>query len=155
MNISYLADNLELGEQLIPELLEHWRPVMPEDTREARLQRLRLHVNRTGLPIAWVAHEGGRALGTAALRGSDLPGREDLTPWLGGVYVARQFRGRGVASALCRTVESRAAELGFRQLYLFTLDQQRLYEHLGWRIVEAASWLGRAADVMVKELGPG
>ena len=104
---------------------------------------------------AWVAHEGGQALGTAALRATDLPGREDLTPWLGGVYVARQFRGRGVAAALCRTVESRAAALGFQKLYLFTLDQQRLYEHLGWRAFEPATWQGRAADVMVKDLGSG
>jgi GNAT superfamily N-acetyltransferase len=155
MDISYLADTFELAPQLIPGLLEHWRPLMPDDTAVARLQRFRLHLNRGALPIAWLAHEGERALGTAALRATDLPGREDLTPWLGGVYVAPELRGRGVASALCRTVEKRAAELGFRKLYLFTLDQQRLYERLGWRRMERATWKGRAADVMVKELGAG
>ena len=153
MHISYLADSVELGEQLIPGLLDHWRPLMPDDTRESRLQRLRLHLNRADLPIAWVAHEGGRALGTAALRATDLPGRDDLGPWLGGVYVVPQFRGRGIAAALCRTVEARAAALGFRKLYLFTLDQQRLYERLGWRSFEPATWKERAADVMVKYLG--
>jgi GNAT superfamily N-acetyltransferase len=155
MVISYLADTFDLAEQLIPGLLQHWRFLMPDDTHEARGQRLRLHMNRGALPIAWLAHEGGRAMGTAALRATDLPGREDLGPWLGGVYVAPDFRGRGIASALCRTVESRAAELGFRKLYLFTLDQQRLYERLGWRIAEPATWKGRATDLIMKELGPG
>jgi GNAT superfamily N-acetyltransferase len=153
MKITYLADKPELAEQLIPELLDHWRPLMPDDTRESRLQRFQLHMNRSALPMAWVAYEGDRALGTAALRASDLPGRDDLTPWLGGVYVARSFRGRGIASALCRTVESRAAELGFRQLYLFTLDQRQLYERLGWRVMAPETWKGRTADLMAKELG--
>jgi GNAT superfamily N-acetyltransferase len=151
IEISYLADVADLASQLIPGLLEHWRPLVPEDTAEARRQRFRAHMNRDVLPIAWLAHEGGRALGTAALRASDLPGREDLSPWLGGVYVEPPFRGRGIASSLCRTVEERAAALGYRRLYLFTLDQRSLYERLGWRTLERAEWRGRAADVMAKD----
>ena len=98
------------------------------------------------------AHEAGQAIGTASLRASDLPGREELSPWLGGVYVAPAFRGRGIASALCRTVEERAAALGHDRLYLFTLDQQALYQRLGWRAIERTSWRGRAIDLMVKAL---
>jgi len=152
MEISYLADVPELAGQLIPGLLEHWRPIVPEDTAEARVQRFRAHMNREALPIAWLAHEGGQALGTAALRASDLPGRQDLSPWLAGVYVAPPFRGRGIASALCRVVEERAAALGYQRLYLFTLDQQRLYQRLGWTPLERAVWRGRTADVMSKTL---
>jgi GNAT superfamily N-acetyltransferase len=155
MKISYLADTAELASQLIPGLLDHWRPLVPEDTAEARLQRFQAHLNRDTLPIAWLAHEAGQAIGTASLRASDLPGREELSPWLGGVYVAPAFRGRGIASALCRTVEERAAALGHDRLYLFTLDQQALYQHLGWRAIERTSWRGRAIDLMVKALdGP-
>lgn len=152
MQISYLADVPDLAGQLIPGLLEHWRRLMPEDTAEARMQRFRAHLSRDGLPIAWLAHEEGRALGTASLRVSDLPGREDLSPWLGGVYVAPPFRSRGIASALCRAVEERAAALGHERLYLFTLDQQRLYQRLGWRLLERVEWRGREADVMSKAL---
>lgn len=153
MKITYLADAAELVGQLVPGLLEHWRAVVPEDTAEARMQRFRAHMNRDVLPIAWLAHQGGQAAGTASLRVSDLPGREDLTPWLGGVYVAPAFRGRGIASALCRTVERGAVELGFDRLYLFTLDQRALYEHLGWHTLERAAWRGHDADLMVKRLG--
>jgi len=152
MKISYLADVPDLASQLVPGLLEHWRPLVPDDTAEARLDRFRAHMNRDVLPIAWLAHEDGRALGTASLRVTDLPGREDLAPWLGGVYVAPPFRGRGVASALCRVVEERAAALGHRRLYLFTLDRQRLYQRLGWRLLDRAEWRGREADIMSKPL---
>jgi len=154
MKISYLADVAELASQLVPGLLEHWRPLAPEDTAEARMQRFRTHLNRDALPIAWLAHEDGQALGTAALRMSDLPGHEELAPWLGGVYVAPPYRGRGIASALCRTVEARAAALGYERLHLFTLDRQSLYTRLGWRPLGRAEWRGHTADVMVKALGP-
>ena len=155
MKISYLADVPELASQLIPGLLDHWRALVPEDTAEARRQRFQAHMNRDVMPIAWLAHEGDQALGTASLRASDLPGREDLSPWLGGVYVAPPFRGRGIASALCGAVEERAAALGYDRLYLFTLDQQRLYERLGWRPFARAEWRGHTADVMCKTLRLG
>ena len=155
MKISYVADTLDLAVQLIPSLLDHWRPYVPEDTWASRVKKLQSHMNRNELPIAWLAHDGSRALGTAALRSYDLPERQDLSPWLGGVFVAAQFRKRGVGSSLCRVVETRAFELGFQRLYLFTLDQQPLYSGLGWRMFESSSWNGHAGDIMTKVLVAG
>lgn len=78
----------------------------------------------------------------AALRVHDLHGRDDLGQWLGGVYVRPESRRRGVASALCRVVEEKARELGFRRLFLFTLDRQSLYARLGWSVMESTVWKG-------------
>jgi GNAT superfamily N-acetyltransferase len=153
MQVSYLADAPHLAEPLIPGLLEHWRFAFPDDTFEDRALRFKAHQNRDTLPIAWVAHNEEGALGTAALRQTDLPGREDLGPWLGGVYVLPRFRGRGVASALCRVVEATAGAMGIPRLYLFTLDQEPLYAHLGWGVFEEAEWHGRSCVIMAKTLG--
>jgi GNAT superfamily N-acetyltransferase len=71
-------------------------------------------MNRDQLPIAWVAHANGQLIGTAALRVHDPEGREDLTPWLGGVFVASQCRHRGIGAALCATVEDAARTRGYR-----------------------------------------
>ena len=65
--------------------LEHWRALRPEHTLETRLAKLQAHLNREGLPIAWVAHADGQPLGTAALRVHDLEGRDDLMRGLGQV----------------------------------------------------------------------
>lgn len=154
MHISYLVDRPELAAQLIPGLLEHWRYVFPDDTAEMRAARFRNHENRTVLPIAWVAHDGDTALGTAALRKEDLPGREDLGPWLGGVYVQPCFRGRGVASALCRMVEREATNLSIERLYLVTHGQESLYKRLGWMHFERALWHGHDCSIMWKKLAP-
>ena len=40
--------------------------------------------------------------------------------------------------------------MDFPALYLFTLDQQRLYARLGWQQLQASSWLGRPVDIMIK-----
>jgi predicted N-acetyltransferase YhbS len=150
MRISYLADRPDLGAQLIPGLLEHWAYAFPHQTAADRAEKFKSHLNYNQLPIAWVAHEGDRALGTAALRKNDLEGREDLCPWLGGVYVERTHRGRGIASSLCRVVEAKAHALGVSRLYLFTHGQESLYERLGWATLERTMWHGYQCSIMSK-----
>src|SRR4051812_27947910 len=53
----------------------------------------------------FVRFEGDRPVGTASLAHQDLDSRPDLTPWLAGVYVVPDARGRGHAEALVRQVE--------------------------------------------------
>src|SRR5213078_2251236 len=107
VQISYLIEHPEYIPQLAQWLFEQWDSILGEGTPEARIKKLKTHLNRDKLPIAWVAHANGQLLGTAALRVHDLEGREDLTPWLGGVFrlpfsssgywcrTMRRRRGRG------------------------------------------------------------
>ncbi len=96
VRISYLVDHPEYVPQLAQWLFEEWDSILGEKTPEARTKKLQAHLNRDKLPIAWVAHTNDQLLGTAALRVHDLQGREDLTPWLGGVLVGSDFRLRGI-----------------------------------------------------------
>jgi N-acetylglutamate synthase-like GNAT family acetyltransferase len=152
LNISFLADHPEFIETLAPLVAEHWRPILTQETMQSRAAKFRTHLNYDTLPITWVAHSGSQVFGTAALRVHDLPDLDNLTPWLGGVYVAPEFRNRGVGTALCSTVEQQAKELGISTLYLFTLEKQVWYENLGWSMFQPCTWCGRAGDIMVKEL---
>jgi len=152
MQISYLADQPQLATQLIPGLLDHWRYIFPEHTSTDRAAKFRAHQNYDTLPIAWIAHEKDVALGTAALRVHDLEGREDLSPWLGGVFVQPQYRGRGIATALCGMVEAKAAAMGITRLYLFTHGQESLYERMGWERLEPVVWHGHPCTIMTKVL---
>ncbi len=152
--ISLLADYPQYIATLAPWVLDHWRQVLPDMTLQDRISRFQQHLNRDALPIAWVAHADGQVMGTAALRVSDLPGREDLTPWLGGVYVAPAYRNRGLGQALCQTVERQARALfGTQTLYLFTLDRQAWYAGFGWQAREPCQWSGHRGDIMTKNLG--
>jgi len=154
VDISYLADHPEFVPALARGLLEQWRFVGGEQTLESRTARLRAHLNRDLLPIAWVAHADGQPLGTAALRVHDLESRPDLTPWLGGVYVAPPYRRQGIGAALCAAVEQKAQALGYGELFLFTLDKQAWYAALGWKAPEPIVWRGHPGVVMRKRLSP-
>ena len=60
---------------------------------------------------------------------------DHLSPWLSSVVVPSCYRGQGVASALALSAVKEARRLGFRELYLFTPDNEALYARLGWRAV--------------------
>src|SRR2546425_9041502 len=152
MRISYLTEHPEFILPLAEGRFEHFRDLLPNYTLEMHVRKLEAHMNRDALPIAWVAHSNTEVFGTAALRPDDLEGREDLTPWLGGVYVLPQYRRRGIGTALCDTVEQKATALGAPTVYLFTLDRQRWYSAMGWNLLEPCTWRGRPGDIMIKSL---
>jgi N-acetylglutamate synthase-like GNAT family acetyltransferase len=153
--IGYLIDHPEYIPQLGQWLFEQWDLILGEKTPDARIEKLKTHLNRDELPIAWVAHANGQVFGTAAIRVHDLEGREDLTPWLAGVYVGRDFRRRGIGAALCATVEDAARSQGIQTLYLFTLDKQAWYSRLGWTVLGPCVWHERPGDIMRKQLQTG
>jgi N-acetylglutamate synthase-like GNAT family acetyltransferase len=152
VRITYLIDHPEYVPQLAQWLFDQWESILGEKNLEVRIKKLQAHMNRDELPIAWVAHANGQLLGTAALRVNDLHGREDLTPWLGGVFVGPEFRRRGIGEALCDTVEDAARSRGIETLYLFTLDKQSWYSRLGWKVLEPCVWHQRPGDIMRKQL---
>jgi len=150
--ISYLSEHPEYIPQLAQWLFKQWGSILDEKTPEVRIKKLKTHMNRDRLPIAWVAHANGQLLGTAALRVHDLKGREDLTPWLGGVFVGSQFRRRGIGAALCATVEQVAKSRGVQTLYLFTLDKQAWYSRQRWTVLAPCVWYEQSGDIMSKQL---
>jgi N-acetylglutamate synthase-like GNAT family acetyltransferase len=152
VRISYLIEHPEYIPQLAQWLFDQWGSMLGEKTPEARIRKLQAHMNRDELPIAWIAHANGQLVGTAALRMHDLEGREDLTPWLGGVFVGSHFRRRGIGATLCATVEAAARSRGIQTLYLFTLDKQAWYSRLGWTLFAPCVWHQQHGDIMCKQL---
>ncbi len=152
VQISYLIEYPEYIPQLAQWLFEQWGSTLGEKNHEDRIKKLKAQMNRDKLPIAWVAHANGQLVGTAALRVHDLEGREDLTPWLGGVFVGSHFRRQGIGAALCATVEEEARSRKIQTLYLFTLDKQAWYARLGWTVFSPCVWHQRPGDIMCKQL---
>src|SRR5437016_6707791 len=152
VQISYLIEHPGYIPELAQWLFEQWDSILGEGNPDARIKKLKAHMNRDKLPIAWVAHANGQLLGTAALRVHDLEGREDLTPWLGGVFVGSDFRRRGIGGTLCAAVEDAARSRGIQTLYLFTLDKQAWYLRLGWTELCPCVWHERPGEIMCKQL---
>ncbi|RON66740.1 GNAT family N-acetyltransferase [Pseudomonas fluorescens] len=136
MYIDYLCDHPHLIEELAELNFKEWGEFRPGDTLEARTERMRAACAKGAIPSVVVAIEDGRLLGGALLIDSDMKIRPQLTPWLAGVYVKAEDRGRGVASQLVNRIVDEAAALGVSQLYLYTDAAQSLYAQLGWEVIE-------------------
>jgi ribosomal protein S18 acetylase RimI-like enzyme len=121
---------------------------LPAERQHALEQATAVYLN-TAIPqgeyLAWVAEDTGKAPATIGGAGVQLrpilprprPGTDDLE--LGpeaivlNVYVEAEWRRRGVAEALMRTLLGSLAERGIRRIVLHASpDGRRLYERLGF-----------------------
>lgn len=105
-----------------------------------------------GPPQSFVLMAGDVPCGTASLMSADLEIRNDIGPWLAGVYVVPEARGQGCAQRLVAAVEEEARRAGSPELYLHTSDAQGLYEKLGWYAIQKARENDRAVTIMRRDL---
>ena len=104
------------------------------------------------MPRTFVLLVDDEPVGMASLAAQDLDTRPDLTPWLAGVFVAPQARGRGHAARLVAAVESYAASLGVATLWLYTRTAEGLYAGIGWRTVETVAYRDKTYALMRRDL---
>lgn len=82
-----------------------------------------------------VALVDGRPAGMSLLINDDLDSHAHLRPWVAGVYVEPEFRGKGVAGALVKAAEDCARHDGHAEAFLYTAIPD-LYARMGWNIRE-------------------
>jgi len=104
-----------------------------------------------GSEVSLVARVGGALAGTVLLVRSELDGPHDLTPWLAGLVVARDFRLKGIGTMLVRAVEAHAAAMGVQTLHLYTWEAQGFYAALGWRGIERFQQDGEPMMLMARD----
>jgi predicted N-acetyltransferase YhbS len=78
-----------------------------EDVKRAIVGR----ANTDRIPLAVVALDGGRVIGTGCLKVHDMDTRTELTPWLAGIYVELKQRGKGIGSKIDGFVKSPTSAL--------------------------------------------
>jgi GNAT superfamily N-acetyltransferase len=144
MEIRYLADCLEHAPSLAQWHFEQWKHLVEGDSPQRRLRLLLSRAGHRAIPTVFVALGSSQLLGSATLAEHDMETRPELTPWMVDVFVAPEFRRRGIASLLVRRIVREAAELGVGELYLFTTgpDREKLYAGLGWSVRERPLYLG-------------
>ncbi|HEY6877358.1 MAG TPA: GNAT family N-acetyltransferase [Polyangiales bacterium] len=152
MRIAYLSEHSELMPELATWHQAEWGPIEPEESVASRLRSFAECGGAGSFPTAFVAHEGGALLGSAMLLAHDLEGRPELTPWLAGVYVKRERRGQGIASALVQAVIEEATRQALPRLWLYTPHDESLYARLGFQTREHGVLRGTKITLMCLSL---
>ena len=155
---SWKIVNLREVPEALPRLAvwhqREWAKFNPGESLGHRMVRMRCYLEDALLPSTWVAVEGSRPLGSAALVACDLDELPHMTPWLASLYVAEARRGRGIGKALVRYVMEQVRAGGYRHCYLFTAEAglEGFYRRFGWWLAERRTHCGEAVAVMVCDL---
>lgn len=121
-----------------------------EDSRRALLDLL----EQQGYEIALLAEWDGQAAGLCLFvrDEADPNPRPDLSPWLAALYVASEFRKRGIGAALVTAIEDHARGIGTQTLYLYTSGAEPFYAKVGWRVRDRFTQDGKVYALMAREL---
>jgi GNAT superfamily N-acetyltransferase len=94
---------------------------------------------RHDLPVTWVAFDGqGNGLGAVGLGEFDPEERRDRSPWVLGMIVQPDCRGRGIGRQLLSHLEAWAAKRGYTQVWVATGGPAvGFYQACGWEVSEA------------------
>jgi GNAT superfamily N-acetyltransferase len=152
MDIAYLADHQEHIPQLAAWFYQEWSLFYPGKSVENVASAMRERTNKNNIPLALVALEGETLVGTVCLKNHDMDTRRDLSPWLAGLYVAEFYRGQGIGTALVKSIEQKAKEIGVPKVYLYTPSAQSFYLRIAWRFREGTEYHSTEVAIMEKEM---
>lgn len=150
MELKLLADCPEAVSTIAHWYFDEWGYISEVSTIEKSAENVRKYLNRDKVPLMVVAFEGDEAIGTAQLKFHEMPQYTDYEHWLGGVYVAKDHRGKKVAEKIIEKLVEHAKALGVKTLYLQTENLNGgLYERMGWQGIEQVN--NRGIEVLVME----
>lgn len=83
------------------------------------------------IPQTYIVLCDDNFVGTFSLWSCDLQSRQDLFPWLGGIVVKSDWRGKGIGIFIQHKAKEILKNLNFKKAYLFT-EMTGYYEKTGW-----------------------
>lgn len=152
MHIELLAHHRDTIPTLAQWFFDEWSYIYPDRTLQDFEDSIAERVNTDKIPLALVAFEGAELIGTVCLKVHDMDTRKDLSPWLAGLFVKKEWRNRGAGTKLVQAIEAKAVELGIRRPFLYTPDAEGFYAKLGWSVTERTAYQNCQVTIMEKEL---
>jgi len=153
MIIEFLKDNPGFIDEIAALMFEEWGHIRQGTTMERYYNYLKEKQNIDKIPLTLIAKsENNELLGFASLVISDMEINKDLSPWISGVFVLPEHRGKGFGGILVGRLEQLAKDFGYEKLYLYTFDKERFYSDLSWTKIKDEYYLNSNVGVMIKDL---
>lgn len=107
----------------------------------------------SSLPTTIVGTLHGEVVGCVSLEViDDVDEFPHYTPWISSLVVARDHRNKGIASQLTQNASRLAFEMGYSRIFLWTYEQETMYQRLGWSVIHRITFKGRGAVIMALDL---
>jgi GNAT superfamily N-acetyltransferase len=144
-----VAERPDLVQMVAQWLWDEWH-LDAGETFDAIRDAVAASVSPFGPPQTFVLLVDEQPVGTASLIADDLDERPSLTPWLAGVFVIPEARGRGHVVHLIQAVETACRSAGVGTLWLHTANAERVYARAGWHTVEVVERQGRRPVTLMR-----
>lgn len=119
---------------------------------ESGAQLAKLATQPDDCETAVIALVDGRLAGICLLVLREFEPMHDVSPWLASLYVAPEYRKRGVAPKLVAAIEDQARKHSVTRLYLYTGDAEEFYVKCGWSLAEQGVAGGEPYAFMIRDL---
>ena len=155
MEIAYLADYPQFSDEVARRNYAEWGRLCAAaglSLEELKIE-MRRRCTKQSIPFALVAVSDGALVGSVSVKLDEPTSVPGLSPWLGGLLVSENLRGRGIGSALLLRAEAVVGTLGIATIYLSC--EQRLkpfYVSNGWQLRRNVVSLGDLVSVMQKAI---
>lgn len=152
IRIESLADHRHLITTIANYLHGEWGDLPPWASVSSIEERITARLKESNTNFTLVAlSEGSDFMGTASITRFELPDHHDKEHWLSEVFIPKKLRGQGIGSALTHECIHRSEALGIQKLYLYTPDQQKLYQRFGWKQIEESIVNDESVSIMVRK----
>lgn len=131
-----LKDKMEYVEEVSKLYWKQWGEEKG-DTVEGVIYRTKHCLEENDIPQTYIALYQNELVGIVSLWRNDLCARQDLYPWLAGLYVKESYRGMGIGTFLQSKAIEVCKQLGYPKLYLIT-NHDNYYEKNKWIFMEKA-----------------
>lgn len=153
MNIEFLSKN----EKFLPTIArwyhEEWGNTDYVFSIDDEIEKLKGYLNHDKIPFILTAVKDNELLGVVQLKEFEMDIYPNFQHWLGGVYVSKKSRKKGVAKRLIKEAIIMARNLNIEMLYLQTeYLNGGLYKNLGWKKLEEVNYKGVHVAVMKLDL---
>lgn len=135
-----LADNMEYLDEVSMFMWKEWAEQYGTKYEDI-IYRTQHCLNKNSIPQTYIAKHDSELVGFVSIWNNDLHFRQDLSPWLAGLYVKEKYRKLGIGTLLQERCIQVVKELGYKNLYLIT-EHENYYERNGWRFLEKAPLRG-------------
>jgi GNAT superfamily N-acetyltransferase len=150
----YLANHIQYLAKIARWRTNEWSRYNPTLTYAYSLKSFKEHCNYNKLPITYLYFENSKPIAMFSIRTIELLQYKHLEPWIGGIYVQKNYRNRGIGKRLIHYAEKVVASLNYKVLYLFIFDLklQSWYENLGYKVFETNIFNNYPIIVMKKDI---
>ena len=128
IEIIHLANKIEYFDNVVDCMWKEWGTVHNFNYWHSLIKS---SLNTETIPQIYICIKENKFIATFGLWRCELPARQDLCPWFGGLFVEKNYRGKRTGTELQKFAINKSKELGFKEIYLSTIING-YYEKTNW-----------------------